>query len=47
MIFLTLFVSVFAYLYNQWQRYEPTPVPIDGAAGVAAYVFALAVTVAT
>jgi hypothetical protein len=40
-IFWVLWLALTAYLYEQWQRYEPTKVAIDGAAAVAALPLAL------
>lgn len=40
-VFWMLWLPLTAYLYEQWQRYEPTRVPIDGAAAVAALPLAL------
>ena len=42
LIFWLLWLTVTAYLYEQWQRFEPTRVAIDGAAAVAALPLALA-----
>ena len=43
LVFWLLWLSLTAYLHEQWQRYEPTRVAIDGAAAVAALPFSLLV----
>jgi len=45
-VFWVLWLSLTAYLYEQWQRYEPTRIAIDGAAAVAALPFALVASLA-
>lgn len=38
--FWLIYPATTLYLLAQWQRYEPTPLPLDGAAGFVAFVFA-------
>jgi len=44
--FWLLWLTVTPYLYQQWQRYEPTPVLIDGAAALVGFPLALVVALA-
>jgi len=44
--FWLLWLSVTAYLFEKWQRYEPTRVAIDAAAAVAAFPLAFLVSLA-
>lgn len=46
LVFWLLWLAVTAYLHQQWRRYEPTPVAIDGVAAVAALPLALVVSMA-
>ncbi len=46
LVFWLLWVTVTAYLYQQWQRYEPTRMFIDGAAAAAALPLALMASLA-
>ena len=46
LIFWILWLTVTAYLYAQWQRYEPTRVVIDGLAAIAGLPLALGVALA-
>lgn len=41
LVFWLLWLTVTAYLHEQWQRYEPTRVVIDGVAAAAALPLAL------
>ncbi len=45
-IFWTVWLLITAYLLGQWQRYEPTRVPVDFAAAVASFPLALAIAAA-
>ncbi len=47
LVFWLLWLSVTAYLNEQWRRYEPTRVPIDGVAAATALPLALVVAIAT
>jgi len=46
LVFWLLWLTVTAYLYQQWQRFEPTRIAIDGAAALAAFPFALGTSLA-
>ena len=46
LVFWMLWLALTAYLYEQWQRYGPTKIAIDGAAAVAALPLALVASVA-
>lgn len=46
LVFWVVWLAVTAYLYQQWQRFEPTRVAIDGAAALAALPLALAISFA-
>ncbi len=46
LVFWLLWLTVTAYLYEQWQRYEPTRIFIDGAAAAAALPLALVASLA-
>ena len=41
LVFWLSWLTITAYLYQQWQRYEPTRVAIDGAAALVAFPFAV------
>ena len=45
-VFWILWLPLTAYLYEQWQRYEPTKIAIDGAAALAALPLALVASIA-
>ena len=46
LVFWLLWLPVTTYLFEQWQRYEPTRVLIDGAAAVKALPLALVAAMA-
>lgn len=43
--FWVVWLLITAYLFGQWQRYEPTRVPVDFVAAIAAFPLALAIGV--
>ena len=45
-VFWVLWLPLTAYLYQQWQRYEPTRIAIDGAAAIAALPLAVVASIA-
>lgn len=46
LMFWVLWVTLTIYLLQQWQRYEPTRVVLDGLAAIASFPIALAVLMA-
>ncbi len=44
--FWLVWLTVTAYLFKQWQRYEPTRLALDGLAALVAFPLALAVALA-
>lgn len=46
LVFWLMWLTITAYLYQQWQRYEPTRIAIDGLAAVAAMPLALLIAIA-
>ena len=46
LVFWLVWLTMTAYLYKQWQRYEPTRIAIDGAAALAALPLALGLALA-
>ncbi len=46
LIFWLVWLTITAYLHQQWQRYEPTRVAIDGAAALASFPIAVVAAIA-
>lgn len=45
-VFWTVWLLITAYLFGQWQRYEPTRMPVDFAAAVVSFPLALVIAAA-
>ncbi|NND04602.1 MAG: hypothetical protein HKN91_17645 [Acidimicrobiia bacterium] len=43
-LFWVIWMSASIYLGQQWQRYEPTKLPLDGLAALAMFPLAVGIT---